>query len=45
MKNLIIQVEQLRRAIKRKEREIDNPTLTLSILSELEFFAENIKDS
>lgn len=40
---LIKQAEELRKAIKAKEKEIDNPVLYLSILSELDNFIENIK--
>lgn len=37
--------EQLQRMIKANEREIGNPALTRGILSELDFFIENIGDS
>lgn len=43
MKELIKQAEELRKVIKAKEKEIDNPVLYLSILSELDNFIENIK--
>jgi len=44
MKELIKQAEELRKAIKGKEKEIDNPVLYLSILSELDNFIENVKE-
>ena len=44
MKELIKQAEELRKAIKAKEKEIDNPVLYLSILSELDNFIENVKE-
>lgn len=34
----------LRNSIKRQQNEIDNPALVLSILSELDFFIENVED-
>lgn len=42
MKDLLKQAEELRQAIKRKEKEIDNPALVMGILSELDFFIENL---
>lgn len=44
MSQIIDQVETLRKSIKDHENEIDNPSLVLSILSELDFFIENIKE-
>ena len=44
MEYLIAHAERLRVAIKWREKEIDNPVLTTSILNELEFFIENIKE-
>ena len=44
MEKLIEQVEELRKALKTKAREIDNPVLTTSTLSALEFFIENVKE-
>jgi hypothetical protein len=44
MDNLIKQAEELRKAIKREEKEIDNPVLVTGILSELDFFIENVKE-
>lgn len=44
MNDLIKQIEELRKLIKRKEKEIDNPVLTISLLVELENFVENIKE-
>ena len=43
MDKLIELVIQLEAEVKRKEREIDNPVLTLSLLSELELFKESIE--
>ena len=43
MEKLIKQAEELQKAIKAKAREIDNPVLTTSTLSALEFFIENAK--
>ena len=44
MDKLIEQAEALRKGIKVKEREIDNPSLVISILSALDFFLENVED-
>ena len=44
MKELIKQAKELRKEIKAKEKEIDNPVLYLSILSELDNFIENVKE-
>ena len=44
MKELKEQAIELRKAIKQKEKEIDNPALTLNILNELDFFIENLED-
>ena len=41
---LIEQAEMLRNSIKQHENDIDNPVLTTSILNELEFFIENVKE-
>lgn len=43
MDKLIELVVQLEAEVKRKEREIDNPVLTLSLLSELDFFKKIIE--
>ena len=40
---MIVLVRLLEAEVKRKEREIDNPALTLSLLSELELFKESIE--
>lgn len=42
MESLKRQAEELRQAIKSQDKEIDNPVLTMSILSELDFFIENL---
>lgn len=42
MEKLIKQAEQLKKSIKAKEKEIDNPVLTTGILNELDFFIENL---
>lgn len=44
MNELKEQAEALRKAIRRNEKEIDNPALTLGILNELDFFIENVED-
>lgn len=44
MNNLIKQAEELRKAIKLKQKEIDNPALVMGILNELDFFIENVKE-
>ena len=44
MDDLIKQAETLRKSIKRKERQIDNPVLVMGILNELDFFIENVKE-
>jgi len=44
MNELIKQAEELRDAIKRKGKEIDNPALVMGIINELEFFIENVED-
>lgn len=44
MEQLIKKAKSLKEAIKRKEKEIDNPVLYLSILSELDNFIENVKE-
>lgn len=43
LKELKEQAAKLRKAIKQKEKDIDNPALTLSILSQLDFFIENVE--
>ena len=43
MDELIEKAKELRKEIKAKEKEIDNPVLYLSILSELDNFIENVK--
>lgn len=35
---------ELEREVKKKERELDNPALTLHFLSELEFFLHAVED-
>lgn len=42
MEELKQQAIELRKAIKRSERKIDNPALIMGILSELDFFIENL---
>lgn len=44
MDNLIKQAEQLKKSIKAKEREIDNPVLVRSVLNELDFFVANVEE-
>lgn len=44
LKALKEQAAELRKAIKQKEKIIDNPALTLNILNELDFFIENLED-
>ena len=44
MEQLIKKAKSLKEAIKRKEKEIDNQVLYLSILSELDNFIENVKE-
>jgi len=44
LNNLIKQAEELRKAIKLKQKEIDNPALVMGILNELDFFIENVKE-
>ena len=44
MDGLIEKAKELRKEIKAKEKEIDNPVLYLSILSELDNFIENVKE-
>ncbi|WP_449354409.1 hypothetical protein ACUL41_14885 [Virgibacillus natechei] len=43
MNELINQAESLRKAINEQQKEIDNPSLILGIVSELDFFIENLK--
>ena len=45
MKDLIKQAEDLKQAIKRQQKEIDNPALVLGIISELDFFIENLEEN
>lgn len=45
MNELKQQAINLRNAIKRNSKAIDNPALILSILSELDFFIENLEQS
>ena len=45
MNELKQQAIDLRNAIKRNSKEIDNPALILGILSELDFFIENLEQS
>jgi hypothetical protein len=44
MDDLVKQAETLRKSIKRKESEIDNPALVMGIMNELDFFIENVKE-
>jgi len=44
MKNIKDLTDELYREIKKQQKEIDNPALVLSILSELDFFKNNVKD-
>jgi len=44
MKNIKDLTDELYREIKKQQKEIDNPALVLSILSELDFFRDNVKD-
>jgi hypothetical protein len=43
MKDLIKQAEELRKAIKARQKEIDNPALVMGILNELDFFIDNVE--
>lgn len=45
MDELIKQAKALKQAIKAKEKEIDNPALVMGIISELDFFIENLEDN
>lgn len=45
MEELKQQAIELRKSIKRKEKEIDNPALTLGMISELDFFIENLEEN
>ncbi|WP_252503239.1 hypothetical protein [Sporosarcina sp. Marseille-Q4943] len=42
VEKLIIQARELHQNIKTEQKAIDNPALVMGILSELEFFIENI---
>jgi|GEM_PF-6604778 len=44
MDELIKQAERLKEAIRRKQKEINNPALFTSIISELDFFIDNVED-
>lgn len=44
MESLIEKAEELLLAIKRQEKEIDNPALVMSIRIELDNFIENLKE-
>lgn len=44
MEKLIKQAEELLKAIKRNDKEIDNPALTLSVVCELDNFIDFLKD-
>ena len=44
MDDLIEQAEYLVNLIKSKEREIDNPSLVLGTISQLDFFIENLEE-
>jgi len=43
MEELKQEAINLRKSIKQNERKLDNPALTLGILSELDFFIENME--
>lgn len=43
MKDLIEQSEKLTAMIKAKEKEIDNPVLTMSMRSNIDFFIDNLE--
>ncbi|MCU9602769.1 hypothetical protein [Pallidibacillus thermolactis] len=45
MEELKQQAIELRKPIKQSEKEIDNPALTMGILSELDFFIENLEEN
>lgn len=45
MNKLTELVIELEREVKKKEREIDNPVIVTSLLSELDFFKECIESS
>lgn len=44
MKELKDQAIVLRDKIKRNQKDIDNPALVIGIISELDFFIENVED-
>lgn len=44
MEELKQQAIELRKSIKRNQKEIDNPALTMGILNELDFFIENLDE-
>lgn len=44
MKELKDQAIALRDKIKRNQKDIDNPALVIGIISELDFFIENVED-
>lgn len=43
-KDLQGKIDDLQKEIHKREKEIDNPSLVLSMLSALEFFSENLED-
>lgn len=45
MNDLIRQAENLKNAIKGKQKEINNPALVLGIISELDFFIDNVEEN
>lgn len=44
MEKLVIQAEELLKAIKRNEKDIDNPVLTMSMIAQLDDFIEYLKE-
>ena len=42
LEKLVAQAKELQRGIKAEQKAIDNPALVMGILSELEFFIENV---
>lgn len=43
MNELIKQAAELRKAIKKQQKQIDTPALIMGILNELDFFIENVE--
>jgi len=44
MERLIVQAQKMIESIKALEKEIDNPVLTMSLLSELYFLIEHLEE-